>query len=64
MSYEIEKSFLALCDQSSCILVFNLDFECRDTVLSLDMDINIEDFKNSYWGRPCNDGYSYQVCRV
>lgn len=63
MFYQIEESFLELCDESSCILVFNLDFESRDTILNLDVGVNIECFENSYWGRPCNEGYCYKVRR-
>lgn len=63
MSYQIEQSFLDLCDESSCILVFKLGFESQDTILTLDMDVNIEAFENSYWGRSCHEGYCYQVRR-
>ena len=63
MFCQIEESFLELCDESSCILVFNLDFESRDTILNLDVGVNIECFENSYWGRLCNEGYWYKVRR-
>ncbi len=63
MSCQIEESFLKLCDESSCILVFNLDFKPKDTILTLDMSLNIEDFENRYWGRLCDEGYCYKVRR-
>lgn len=63
MSCQTEQSFLDLCDQSTCILILGLDFETQDTVLTLDMNINIDKFENSYWGRPCDEGYCYKICR-
>ncbi len=64
MSYKIEQSFSKLCDESSCILVLNLGFEAKDSILDLDMGIDIDKFENRYWGRPCHDGYRYEVRRT
>ena len=64
MSCQIEKSFLTLCDESSCILVFNLDFESKDSILNLDMGLNIDAFENSYWGRLPDDGYYYKIRKL
>ena len=63
MLTQIEKSFLELCDQSTCILVLPLDFEPKDTIITLAIDINLEKYENNYWGRPCHEGYCYQICR-
>lgn len=63
MQCQIEEAFLRLCEQSPCIIILPLQFESEDTIVCLDMNINMEAFENSYWGRQSNDRYCYQICR-
>lgn len=64
MLNQIEQSFFNLCDESSCIITIPLDIKTKDTIVSLGIDINIEDFENNYWGRGYGEGYCYQICRL
>lgn len=68
MHDQIEQSFLQLHNEASRTIVIPLDFENKDTVvcvgMDIDMDIDMEDFENSYWGRRYNNGYHCKVCRL
>lgn len=63
MLKQIEQTFSQICNDSFCIII-PLEFESKDTILCLDLDIDVDEFENSYWGRRYDNGYHYQVCRL
>lgn len=59
-----EQSLLHLFDKASCAIIQSIDLDNRNTVLYLDMNIDIDRFENGYWGREYSDGYQYKTYRI